>query len=131
MNSIQPRVLLAAAVTVVALVAIAVISLSGSDSESTNSPTTSSGGRGATTSVAPRVTTTSTATTTTSIEIPEDWYPKGSSRYSDRSPATTVTTLPPSSDTTGDDLDSGSVKDDGPASNQSGSKRSGDETTGD
>lgn len=39
------------------------------------------------------------ATTTVSISVLPDWYPKQSSRYSDREPAVTVTTLPPTTTT--------------------------------
>lgn len=68
----------------------------------------SDGGSAATTSVvAPTVdddagATTSEpagATTTVSISVLPDWYPKQSSRYSDRQPAVTVTTLPPTTTT--------------------------------
>jgi hypothetical protein len=40
------------------------------------------------------------ATTTVSIAILPDWYPKQSSRYSDRAPVVTVTTLQPTTSTT-------------------------------
>ncbi|HTO01232.1 MAG TPA: hypothetical protein VL068_11205, partial [Microthrixaceae bacterium] len=34
------------------------------------------------------------STSTTSLDIPLDWYPKQSSRYSNRQPPVSVTTLP-------------------------------------
>lgn len=40
-----------------------------------------------------------TPTTTSSIVVLPDWYPKQSSRYSDRAPAVTVTTLQPTTST--------------------------------
>jgi hypothetical protein len=42
----------------------------------------------------------SISTTTTPISILPDWYPKQTSRYSDREPVVTVTTLPPTTSTT-------------------------------
>jgi hypothetical protein len=38
--------------------------------------------------------------TTSSIEVQPDWVPKQSSRYSDRTPVVTVTTLDPTTTTT-------------------------------
>lgn len=88
MNRVEPKFLVAIVITVATVIGVVAMSLSGSDKASTPVETT---------------TTTSSASTTvavetippTTVEIPEDWYPKGSSRYSDRSPATTMSTLAP------------------------------------
>lgn len=102
------RVLVGLGVTLLALLVLGVRACVGDGAD----------GRGA----APTTTTTSStsvpaaadsadaATTTVSIAILPDWYPKQSSRYSDREPVVTVTTLAPTSTTsttsptgTGDD----------------------------
>lgn len=91
------RVLVGLGVTLLALLVLGVRACVGDGAD----------GRGA----APTTTTSSTsvpaaadpadaATTTVSIAILPDWYPKQSSRYSDREPVVTVTTLAPTSSTT-------------------------------
>lgn len=83
---VQPRFLVAIGLTVVALVVLAVVSLrrpGPAREPATSAPATTE-----------RTTTTMIGTSTT-VEIPADWYPKGSSRYSDREPHTSLTTLAP------------------------------------
>lgn len=92
MNRVAPRFLIAVAVTVVALIAVAILSLVGGDDDT--------GSRTSTTVAAPGTTTmlAGPETTTTLVEIPEDWYPKGSSRYSDREPSGSAPTQKPVSE---------------------------------
>ena len=92
------RILVAIAATVLALVVLGVNALLGGDD---------AGDSGGGAEPAP-VETSTTSTTAppqvvdTSVVLAPDWYPKGSSRYSDRSPTGTITTLPP---TTAPDAD--------------------------
>jgi hypothetical protein len=88
-GSLPPlRILVALVVTVVALGVLAADALFMSDdpAEAPAGPATTS-------------TTTTSSTVAgaveTSVVVAPDWYPKGSSRYSDRQPAVTVTTIPP------------------------------------
>ena len=91
-----PRLLVAIGVTLVAVVLLGLRACAGDDGgESGDASTTTTG---ATTSVV--VTGDTADTTTSSIVILPDWYPKQTSRYSDREPVVTVTTLPPTSATT-------------------------------
>ncbi len=109
------RVLIGVGVTLIAVVVLGVQALRGGDDQpeaGSADPTT--------TSVAP-TTTPEQATTSSSIEILPDWYPKQSSRYSDRQPVVTVTTLAPT--TTSDD--------DGGDDTSGGDGSSGDGTDGD
>jgi hypothetical protein len=87
-GSLPPvRILVALAVTVVALGVLAVNALIASDdpAEAPAMP-------------APTSTTTTSSTVAepveTSVVVAPDWYPKGSSRYSNRQPVVTVTTIP-------------------------------------
>lgn len=108
------RVLIGVGVTLIAVVVLGVQALRGGDDQpeaGSADPTT--------TSVAP-TTTPDQATTSSSIEILPDWYPKQSSRYSDRQPVVTVTTLAPTTtsdddtegdDTEGDDTSGGGTSD--------------------
>jgi hypothetical protein len=90
-----PRVLVGIAVTVLAVAVLGVRACSsggdgaGDAAGSTTAPPTTAQA----TEDAPEI-------TTSSIAILPDWYPKQSSRYSDREPVVTVTTLPPTTSTT-------------------------------
>lgn len=93
--SVPPRIVLAAVVSVVALAALGLSSLwpsgdgdGAGEAGNTSSTTTSS------------VDTTLTSAPTTTIELAPDWYEKASSRYSDRVPSVTVSTLDPTTTTT-------------------------------
>jgi hypothetical protein len=91
------RVMVGLGVTVLALLVLGVRACSDGDPEvapsdpgpSTSQPTSSVASSDAA----------DAATTTVSIQVLPDWYPKQSSRYSDRQPAVTVTTLPPTTTT--------------------------------
>ncbi|MCX6525559.1 MAG: hypothetical protein NTX58_12495 [Actinobacteria bacterium] len=100
MNRLPPRMILALGFTLVALLLLAVGALR-SDPDSKEQDQSQTASENSSTSIS---TTTALApeqsTTTTSIKLLPDWYPKGSSRYSDRAPAVTVTTLPPTTTTT-------------------------------
>lgn len=84
-----PRILIAIAVTVVAVGALVLSAVLGGGDEVTRE----------TPDDRPEDTSTSAAPTTvaevagTSVVVAPDWYQKGSSRYSDREPAMTITTL--------------------------------------
>lgn len=80
------RILVALALTVVAVAALGVGALVGNDAPSSTTTTS-------TTTAA--VLAPTTEVTETSVQVAPDWYPKGSSRYSDRRPAVTITTLAP------------------------------------
>jgi hypothetical protein len=96
MNPRPPtRVLIGIGVTLVALVVLGVQAVRGDgDGDEPAAP-------GSTTTSSPATTVPQLATTSSSISILPDWYPKQSSRYSDRQPVVTVTTLAPT--TTADD----------------------------
>jgi hypothetical protein len=83
-----PRILVALAITVVAVAVLAVNALVGSagDEVTEQEPVATS------TTTVP-VETTAAEVVETSVVVAPDWYPKGTSRYSDRQPAVTITTL--------------------------------------
>jgi len=89
------RVVVALCVTALCTAVLAVVSLRGGVDQSAAPPTTAPSDAQTT------VTTAATqSTTTSSIEVLADWYPKRTSRYSDRRPPVTVTTLAPTTSTT-------------------------------
>ena len=92
MGTLQMRYLTAGVITVVALLVLGLGALFGGDDAAETQP-----GADATTSTTEATTTSqvTASTTTTSIAIRPDWYPKQTSRYSDRQPIVTVSTLPP------------------------------------
>ena len=89
-----PRILIAIAATAVAVVVLALNALLGGDADEAPDATSST-----TTAVAP--TTVPVAVHPSAVVAP-DWYPKRSSRYSDRGPGVTITTLPSTTTTLGD-----------------------------
>ena len=95
MRTMPPlRILLAIAITVLALGALVVAAVVGDDGgEDASRPDDDE--EQTTTTIAPA--TTSADVGGTSVVVAPDWYPKGTSRYSDRTPAVTITTLPPTS----------------------------------
>lgn len=99
-----PRVLVGIGVTVVALAVLGLRACTGGDDDTSATTTT-------TTSTT--VVEDAPVTTTSSIVVLPDWYPKQVSRYSDREPVVTVSTLPPTSSTTTTeaDFDSGATGD--------------------
>jgi hypothetical protein len=90
-----PRVLIAIGVTAVAVLVLGLRTCAGGDGGVDGTSTTTS-----TASTLPAEPDDGISTTTSSIVVLPDWYPKQSSRYSDREPVVTVTTLPPTSSTT-------------------------------
>ncbi len=88
-----PRVLVALGVTVLAVVVLGLRACTGGDDAADDAATTTA----PPTSVEATVDT--AEVTTTSIVLRPDWYPKQSSRYSDREPVVTVTTLAPTTST--------------------------------
>ena len=105
-----PRVLIAIGLTAAAVLVLGLRTCSAGDGNVDGTSTTTS-----TASTVPADTDDGISTTTSSIVVLPDWYPKQSSRYSDREPVVTVTTLPPTSSTTTTEpeLDSGDGGDDG------------------
>lgn len=98
LDGIQVRYLVAIAITAVALLVLGGVTLLGGDDADVPGD---GGGDPTSTTTAPS-TTAPTAdpeppedTTTTTIAIRPDWFPKQTSRYSDRQPVVTVSTLPP------------------------------------
>ncbi len=91
-----PRIIIGVAVTLLAVLALGLRSWVSSDGGSGSAGTS-------TTADAPVETTTAPGgvdeVPSTSIVLAPDWYPKQSSRYSDRRPVVTVTTLPPTTTT--------------------------------
>lgn len=83
------RILLALGLTVVAVVVLLGTAIfDGNDDVGTSTTTSSS----TTMSIAAAPT---SAAPDTTVRVAPDWYPKSSSRYSDRRPAVTITTLAP------------------------------------
>ncbi len=101
------RVLLALAVTALAVVVLGVRACAPSDDGAdAGTPAVSEepGATSSSTSVAPSTQPTQPAqVTSSSVESLPDWYPKQASRYSDRDPVVTVSTLPPTSTTEPDE----------------------------
>lgn len=101
---LPPRITIAIVATVLALVVLAGNALLGGDDDG-------DGDRAGPTETTTSSTSTSappvgdTGVTATSAVLAPDWYPKGSSTFSDRRPQVTVTTLP--STTTSSTLDGG------------------------
>ncbi len=95
-SDLPPRVLLAAAVTVLAVVVLgAQTVLSGGDGAGEDA-----GGGPTTTELDASVDSTTAGDEPAvapprPVEVQPDWYPKRSSRYSDRSPEASITTVPP------------------------------------
>lgn len=93
MRRLPTRVMIALGITVIAVLVLAGMAVfggtggSGVDRNANAKPEVTS------TSTTVTATTTAVSITTTSLQIPVDWYPKGSSRYSDRKPPVTVTTI--------------------------------------
>ena len=85
------RILVAMAATVLALVVLGANALFGGDEPPEGGPTEEP----ATAESSTTVTTAPREVVDTTVVLLPDWYPKGSSRYSDRSPSVTITTLPP------------------------------------
>ncbi len=98
------RVLVGVGVTLLAVVVLGIQALRGGEDRPV------AGSPESTTTIVAPTTTPEQATTSSSIVILPDWYPKQSSRYSDRQPVVTVTTLAPTTtsddDTDSDDTDS-------------------------
>jgi hypothetical protein len=91
------RVLVGLGVTLLALLVLGVRACVGDGADDRGAaPTTST----SSTSVPDTGDPADAATTTVSIVVLPDWYPKQSSRYSDREPVVTVTTLAPTTSTT-------------------------------
>lgn len=92
------RVLVGLGVTLLALLVLGVRACVGDGADDRGAaPTTSTS---STASVPDTADPADAATTTVSIVVLPDWYPKQSSRYSDREPVVTVTTLAPTTSTT-------------------------------
>lgn len=96
----KPRILVGIGLTVAAVVVLGVTSFAGSDDgdeggTTTVDPIESSVSPETTPPTSPAI---DESTTSTSIVLAPDWYPKQSSRFSDRRPVVTVTTLPPAAD---------------------------------
>lgn len=110
MASSRVRLMIAVALSVVGLVALVVVSIGGDDVD-----------RAASTTVTTSVTVASSdrpdEAPTTSVELPEEWQPKGSSLYSDREPTTSMSVRGDANDA--DDIGDG-VASDGVASDQEG-----------
>lgn len=87
-----PRIMAGVGVTLIAALILGVRSCAGGSS---GESTTTSASTVVSTTVAVLV----EETTSTSISLAPDWYPKQSSRYSDRRPVVTVTTLAPTTTT--------------------------------
>jgi len=105
-RALPPRILVALAVTVVALGVLAVAALTGGGDGEGASPT-STQPTGSSTTIAP--VSTSAEVPGTSVVVSPEWYPKGTSRYSDRTPAVTITTLPPTTAPDANDETGGSA----------------------
>lgn len=90
-----PRIMIGIAVTLFAVLALGLRSCAGSDGRSGSSATSTTGASVETTGASAAV----EEAPSTSIVLAPDWYPKQSSRYSDRRPVVTVTTLPPTTTT--------------------------------
>jgi hypothetical protein len=90
-RDVPPRLLVAIGLTVVGLAVLAVASLTGGGGEE---PATAS------TSTSSEVTVTAGTVPPTTIELLPDWYRKGNSRFSERGPAPTVSSLPSTTTTT-------------------------------
>lgn len=89
MRDLPVRVVVAGVITVIGLAVLAVAALRGGG-EDPAAPTTT---------VADDVTSTTVRPAPTTIEVLPDWYRKGNSRFSERGPAPTVSSLPPTSTT--------------------------------
>lgn len=95
------RVLVALGVTVLAVVVLGAQALlrGGGDDDGGATPEDQAGATSSSTTASERV----VSTTTSSIAVLPDWYPKQSSRYSDRGPVVTLTTLAPTTTAEPDD----------------------------
>ncbi|MGB3410499.1 MAG: hypothetical protein WBA45_04830 [Microthrixaceae bacterium] len=90
--------LFALGITVIALLVLAGMAIFGGSEGSDGSGSAAKSGPEAGqvgTSTSTTASTSTVSVTTTSLEISVDWYPKGSSRYSNRKPPVTVTTIAP------------------------------------
>ncbi|MGB6056813.1 MAG: hypothetical protein WBF71_01010 [Microthrixaceae bacterium] len=96
MRGLPARVLIALGITVIALLVLAGMAIFGGSDGPDRSGSAAKTGQQADPGLVSTSTTAPTSTvsvTTTTLEIPMDWYPKGSSRYSNRKPSVTVTTI--------------------------------------
>jgi hypothetical protein len=93
-RDVPPRLLVAIALTVVGLVVLAVAALTGGSGDEPATPSTTGSSA---------VTVTAGTVPPTTIELLPDWYRKGNSRFSERGPAPTVSSLPSTSTTSGGD----------------------------
>ena len=89
-----PRVMVALGVTAAAVLVLGLRSCGGGEDTADDNVTTTAPPTTVEASVA------TADVTTSSIAVRPDWYPKQSSRYSDREPVVTVTTLAPTTSTT-------------------------------
>ncbi len=103
LSRLPPRVIVALVVTLLALAVLGGRALlSGGDGDG------DARGASSTTSSSPPTSSPSVELTTTSVEVLAEWFPKQTSRYSEREPVVSLTTVPTTSSTVPDDDPSGS-----------------------